>query len=219
MSVCTSLSDEVLVRRLVELTEAGLPLVADPWAWLADELGLEVDDTLALLQRLQAEGAIRRIAAVPNHYRLGYRHNGMTVGCRRCRDRPSRRADRCPALRQPLLSTATPRGLALQPVRHGARARCQRHRGLPQPDPRAARQCLSRERDAGVQSHPEEDRPAPGRSAPRLSPVGAAVRLAGSAGQRVHRPVAQRHDARRARLKTAGTLAPQGLRPSIPWKA
>ncbi|RRW19203.1 Lrp/AsnC family transcriptional regulator [Stutzerimonas stutzeri] len=79
MSVCTSLSDEVLVRRLVELTEAGLPLVADPWAWLANELGLEVDDTLALLQRLQAEGAIRRIAAVPNHYRLGYRHNGMTV--------------------------------------------------------------------------------------------------------------------------------------------
>ena len=73
MSVCTSLSDEVLVRRLVELTEAGLPLVADPWAWLADELGLAVDDTLALLQRLQAEGAIRRIAAVPNHYRLGYR--------------------------------------------------------------------------------------------------------------------------------------------------
>ena len=42
MSVCTSPSDEALVRRLVELTEAGLPLVADPWAWLADELGLEV---------------------------------------------------------------------------------------------------------------------------------------------------------------------------------
>lgn len=56
MSVCTSPSDEALVRRLVELTEARLPLVADPWAWLATELGLEVDDTLALLQRLQAEG-------------------------------------------------------------------------------------------------------------------------------------------------------------------
>ena len=27
----------------------------------------------------RSEGAIRRIAAVPNHYRLGYRHNGMTV--------------------------------------------------------------------------------------------------------------------------------------------
>ncbi|MCW3149790.1 nitrite reductase [Stutzerimonas stutzeri] len=79
MSVCTSPSDEQLTHRLVELTEAGLPLVDDPWAWLAGELGLEVDETLALLQRLQTDGAIRRIAAVPNHYRLGYRHNGMTV--------------------------------------------------------------------------------------------------------------------------------------------
>ena len=79
MSDCISPSDQALAQRLVALTEAGLPLVEDPWAWLADELGLEVDDTLALLQRLQAEGAIRRIAAVPNHYRLGYRHNGMTV--------------------------------------------------------------------------------------------------------------------------------------------
>lgn len=79
MSVCTSPSDEGLTRRLIELTEAGLPLVADPWAWLADELGIDVDETLALLQRLQADGAIRRIAAIPNHYRLGYRHNGMTV--------------------------------------------------------------------------------------------------------------------------------------------
>jgi len=79
MSVCISPSDDGLTRRLIELTEAGLPLVADPWAWLATELGIDVDATLALLQRLQADGAIRRIAAVPNHYRLGYRHNGMTV--------------------------------------------------------------------------------------------------------------------------------------------
>ena len=42
-------------------------------------LELSVEATLALLQQLQADGAIRRIAAVPNHYRLGYRHNGMTV--------------------------------------------------------------------------------------------------------------------------------------------
>lgn len=79
MSACTSPSDEALARQLVELTQAGLPLVDDPWAWLADKLGIGVDATLALLQRLQADGAIRRIAAVPNHYRLGYRHNGMTV--------------------------------------------------------------------------------------------------------------------------------------------
>lgn len=79
MSACTSPSDDLLARQLVELTQAGLPLVDDPWAWLAEKLGIEIEATLALLQRLQADGAIRRIAAVPNHYRLGYRHNGMTV--------------------------------------------------------------------------------------------------------------------------------------------
>lgn len=89
MSACISPCDSLLstppaapatsVRQLVELTQAGLPLVDDPWGWLAEQLGLSVEATLDLLKCLQAEGAIRRIAAVPNHYRLGYRHNGMTV--------------------------------------------------------------------------------------------------------------------------------------------
>lgn len=74
-----STSDLKLTRRLVDLTQCGLPLVPDPWGWIAGQLGISHDDTLVLLQRLQADGAIRRIAAVPNHYRLGYRHNGMTV--------------------------------------------------------------------------------------------------------------------------------------------
>ncbi len=81
MSDCISQFDgrSDLSRRLVELTEAGLPLVDDPWAWIAERLSISVEATLELLQALQADGAIRRIAAVPNHYRLGYRHNGMTV--------------------------------------------------------------------------------------------------------------------------------------------
>ena len=83
MSACTSRFDSTekaeLARRLVALTEGGLPLVEDPWGWLAQRLEINVEATLELLQRLQAEGAIRRVAAVPNHYRLGYRHNGMTV--------------------------------------------------------------------------------------------------------------------------------------------
>ena len=90
MSACISRFDSLrqhplspeetpLALRLVELTQAGLPLLEDPWSWLAEQLGLSVESTLNLLKRLQAEGAIRRIAAVPNHYRLGYRHNGMTV--------------------------------------------------------------------------------------------------------------------------------------------
>src|SRR5690554_4810696 len=79
MSDCISPSDQELARRLMSFTEAGMPLVADPWAWLAERMQLPVEHTLALLQRLQDNGTVRRIAAVPNHYRLGYRHNGMTV--------------------------------------------------------------------------------------------------------------------------------------------
>jgi len=79
MSACISPSDALLAERLIQLTAAGLPLVADPWSWLAEHLGLSPSATLALLHRLQDAGAIRRVAAVPNHYRLGYRHNGMTV--------------------------------------------------------------------------------------------------------------------------------------------
>ncbi|MGF6706369.1 siroheme decarboxylase subunit beta [Pseudomonas frederiksbergensis] len=88
MSVCTSRSEDTLARRLIELTQAGLPLLDDPWAWLAEQLELSIESTLDLLKRLQAEGAIRRIAAVPNHYRLGYRHNGMTVWDVRDTDMP-----------------------------------------------------------------------------------------------------------------------------------
>jgi DNA-binding Lrp family transcriptional regulator len=88
MSVCISRPEDTLVQRLIVLTQAGLPLLDDPWAWLAEQLGLNIEATLDLLKRLQAEGAIRRIAAVPNHYRLGYRHNGMTVWDVRDTDMP-----------------------------------------------------------------------------------------------------------------------------------
>lgn len=71
--------DPNLVRCLVELTQSGLPLVDNPWDWIGEHLGLDEDAVLTLLRQLQDDGAIRRIAAVPNHYRLGYKHNGMTV--------------------------------------------------------------------------------------------------------------------------------------------
>jgi len=66
-------------RRLIEATQAGLPLVAEPYAALAATLELAESDVLDRLARLKAEGVIRRIAAAPNHYRLGMTANGMTV--------------------------------------------------------------------------------------------------------------------------------------------
>jgi DNA-binding Lrp family transcriptional regulator len=66
-------------RRLVVATQAGLPLVARPYAALAAALGLSEDEVLARLRSMLQQGIIRRIGAVPNHFRLGYRANGMSV--------------------------------------------------------------------------------------------------------------------------------------------
>jgi len=66
-------------RRIILATQAGLPLVEHPYDLLADQLNIGVDELLARIRALQASGVIRRIAAVPNHYALGYRANGMSV--------------------------------------------------------------------------------------------------------------------------------------------
>lgn len=68
-----------LDRRIILATQAGLPLAEQPYDVLAEQLGLDVDELLARTRAMQARGIIRRIAAVPNHYALGYRANGMSV--------------------------------------------------------------------------------------------------------------------------------------------
>lgn len=64
---------------LVRATQAGLPIRVDPFAEVARRLGWSEAEVIDRLRELLARGAIRRIAAVPNHYRLGYRANGMCV--------------------------------------------------------------------------------------------------------------------------------------------
>ena len=66
-------------RRIIRATQAGLPVCSRPYHRVADELDLDVDELMARLRAMLEAGVIRRIAAVPNHYRLGYRANGMSV--------------------------------------------------------------------------------------------------------------------------------------------
>ncbi len=68
-----------LDRRIVLATQAGLPLDARPYHWLASELGVEPDVLMERFRVMLNEGRIRRIGVVPNHYRLGYSANGMSV--------------------------------------------------------------------------------------------------------------------------------------------
>jgi DNA-binding Lrp family transcriptional regulator len=66
-------------RRLIAATQEGLPVTTTPYADVARELGLQPETVIARLERLLAAGVIRRIGAVPHHYRLGLRGNGMSV--------------------------------------------------------------------------------------------------------------------------------------------
>jgi DNA-binding Lrp family transcriptional regulator len=66
-------------RRLIAATQAGLPLVAEPYREIAHDLGLDEAVVMARLSAMQQSGIIRRIAVAPNHYALGLVANGMTV--------------------------------------------------------------------------------------------------------------------------------------------
>ena len=68
-----------LDRRLVLATQAGLPLVARPYAALGEQLGVPGELIVARLTAMLESGVIRRIGAVPNHYAIGYTANGMSV--------------------------------------------------------------------------------------------------------------------------------------------
>jgi DNA-binding Lrp family transcriptional regulator len=80
-------------RRIIRATQAGLPLVPRPYHDVAERLGLPPEEVMARMKAMLERGVIRRIGAVPNHYRLGYRANGMTVW-----DVPDERIDELGAL-------------------------------------------------------------------------------------------------------------------------
>lgn len=66
-------------RALILATQGGLPLVAEPYHALSEQLDISADEVMERLRRMQGDGIIRRIGLVPNHYALGYTFNGMTV--------------------------------------------------------------------------------------------------------------------------------------------
>jgi DNA-binding Lrp family transcriptional regulator len=70
---------DAIDRRIVQATQAGLPLTPRPYHAVAEQLGLTAEDVMARMQAMLENGMIRRIGVVPNHYALGYTANGMTV--------------------------------------------------------------------------------------------------------------------------------------------
>ena len=68
-----------LDRRIIRATQSGLPLLEKPFAEVAIQTGCDAPTVIRRLTGMLENGVIRRIGAVPNHYRLGLKSNGMSV--------------------------------------------------------------------------------------------------------------------------------------------
>ena len=66
-------------RALIVATQEGLPVSERPYQVIAEEVGISEDEVICRLEKMLEHGVIRRIAVIPNHYRIGFKANGMTV--------------------------------------------------------------------------------------------------------------------------------------------
>lgn len=70
---------DAIDRSIVKATQAGLPLTPQPYAEVAEIIGLTETEVIARIAAMQERGIIRRIAIAPHHYALGMTANGMSV--------------------------------------------------------------------------------------------------------------------------------------------
>jgi len=68
-----------LDRHIIRATQGGLPLTSHPYADVAAQTGSDEATVMSRMDGMLKNGIIRRIGAIPNHYKLGLRGNGMSV--------------------------------------------------------------------------------------------------------------------------------------------
>jgi DNA-binding Lrp family transcriptional regulator len=68
-----------LDKAVIRATQGDLPIVSEPYAGAARELGMPVDRLLTHLEGMVERGLLRRVAAILFHRRAGFSANGMGV--------------------------------------------------------------------------------------------------------------------------------------------
>lgn len=66
-------------RALIQALEKGLPLAAEPYALLAQQLDMTEAEVIHEIRALQEAGIIKRMGVVVRHRQLGYTANAMVV--------------------------------------------------------------------------------------------------------------------------------------------
>ena len=65
--------------QLIEVLQGGLAIVSRPYALIGRQLDMSEDEVIVHLTRLKQLGLIKRLGAIVNHRKLGYRSNAMVV--------------------------------------------------------------------------------------------------------------------------------------------
>lgn len=68
---------DAIDRKLLKLTQDGIPLVPEPFVVIASSLGITEDEVIKRIQKLLEEGVIRRFAASIGHRAIGITANAM----------------------------------------------------------------------------------------------------------------------------------------------
>lgn len=74
-----SMDFDSIDHQIVLATQEGIPLTPRPYLELAHALSLTEEEVFQRVLRMKAAGFIRKIAGTPNHYKIGYLANAMTV--------------------------------------------------------------------------------------------------------------------------------------------
>ncbi|HBC86934.1 MAG TPA: hypothetical protein DCZ94_08280 [Lentisphaeria bacterium] len=66
-------------KQLVRLLQGNLPVVSEPFRYLAEKTGFTEKEILCKLKRWKKEGILRRIALIVRHQKIGFKANAMCV--------------------------------------------------------------------------------------------------------------------------------------------
>ncbi len=73
------IKDSAFETALIEIISKGLPLVKQPYAAIAEQLGSSEAEVIDGIQRVMMRGDLNLFGVVVRHRQLGYRANGMVV--------------------------------------------------------------------------------------------------------------------------------------------
>jgi DNA-binding Lrp family transcriptional regulator len=73
--------EDSLEKAIICKLQEGLPLVAQPYKFIAEDLGISEQEVLDIIEGLSNKKMLRRIGAILHHRSVGIKANAMVVWC------------------------------------------------------------------------------------------------------------------------------------------